>query len=214
MEQGAGKEPGTPRAFDQLAPRDAVERAETALEQHGINVIFVRNGKAARSKVLSIIPEGSSVMNMTSMTLSAIGLDKEINESGLFDSIRNKLNNMDRSFQNDEMQMLGAGPPWAIGSVHAVTETGSVMLASRTGSQLSAYANGATHVVWVAGTQKIVRDQEEGFRRINEYCLPHEDARARKAYGTESEVNKVLIVFKEHQAGRITLVLVNECLGF
>ena len=202
------------RPFDQLAPKDVVEKAMAALEQHGMNALFVPNGEAARSKVLSLIPEGSSVMNMTSATLTAIGVDKDINESGRFDSIRNKLNSMDRESQNDEMQMLGAAPPWVIGSVHAVTETGSVMIASRTGSQLSAYANGATHVLWVVGAQKIVRDRKEGLKRIYEYCLPREDRRAREAYGTGSEVNKMLVIFKEHEAGRITLILVNERLGF
>jgi LUD domain len=200
--------------FDTLPSRETIERTVAALRENGISAVFAETGDDARATVLSIIPEGAKIMNMTSMTLSALGLDTEINESGRFDSIRNRLNAMDRGTQNEEMQMLGAAPPWAIGSVHAVTEGGVIMVASRTGSQLPAYAYGASRVVWVAGAQKIVADRDEGFRRIFEWCLPHETERALKAYGTGSGVNKILIVDEEVVPGRLTLVLVNEVLGF
>lgn len=121
---------------------------------------------------------------------------------------------MDRKTQGSLMQKMGAGPDWAIGSVHAVTEDGHVLIASATGSQLPAYAYGSSHVVWVVGAQKIVRDSDEGMRRIYEHCLPLEDARARKVYGIGSGVNKVLTINKEVQAGRITMVIVKEKLGF
>ena len=57
-------------------------------------------------------------------------------------------------------------------------------------------------------------DLEEGLRRINEYAFPLEDARAQAAYGIHSAVNKVLIINREIAPGRITVVLVDEVLGF
>ena len=101
-----------------------------------------------------------------------------------------------------------------LGSVHAVTETGSLVAASASGSQLGPYASGAAKVILVAGTQKIVSDVEEAFRRIDEYVFPLEDARAQAAYGVNSGVNKVLIINKEWMPGRTTVVLVGEVLGF
>jgi LUD domain len=201
-------------AFDALPSRETIDRTVAALKAKGIDVVFAETGADAASTVLSIIPEGAKIMNMTSMTLSALGLDTEINESGSYDSIRNELNSMDRKTQNEEMQMLGAAPPWVVGSVHAVTEDGVIMIASKTGSQLPAYAYGASRVVWVAGAQKIVADRDEGFKRIYEWCLPRETERALKAYGTGSGVNKILIINEEIVPGRLTLVLVNEVLGF
>ena len=65
-----------------------------------------------------------------------------------------------------------------LGSVHAVTETGSLLAASMGGSQLGPYASDAGRVILVVGTQRIVWDLQEGLRRINEYAFPLEDARA------------------------------------
>lgn len=116
--------------------------------------------------------------------------------------------------QAREKQRLGAAPDWAIGSVHAVTEDGKVLIASATGSQLSAYAYGANHVVWIVGAQKLVKNFEDGLKRLYEYSLPLEDVRARKVYGAGSSVNKILIVNKEPAPERITMIIVKEKLGF
>jgi hypothetical protein len=202
-------------AWDTLPSRDVIDRTVSALVEHGINASFVETGEAAREKVLAFIPEGDEVMNMTSMTLTALGLDKLILESGRYVATRNKFSKMDPKKDKLEMQRLGAAPPWSIGSAHAVTEDGSVMWASNTGSQLAAHASGAMKVLLVVGAHKIVKDRDEGFRRLYEWCLPHETERALKAYGpgTTTKVNKVLIINGEKIAGRITLILVNEVLG-
>lgn len=186
-----------------------------ALRENGIEALFVETGEEAKKKVLGLLPESAEVLNMSSTTLDSIGLAKEVMESGMFNAVRKKLSSMDRKTQGSEMQKLGAAPEWALGSVHAVTERGEVLVASQSGSQLPAYSYGSSHVVWVVGTQKIVRDRDEGFRRIYEHCLPLESERARKAYGVPgSGVNKVLLVNKEAKPGRITVIFVNQVLGF
>ena len=95
-----------------------------------------------------------------------------------------------------------------------MTEDGKILVASKTGSQMAAYVYGASHVIFVAGAQKIVKDLDEGIRRIYEHSLPLEEKRAMKAYDVGSEVNKMLIINKEIQKGRIKMILVNEVLGF
>jgi L-lactate utilization protein LutC len=121
---------------------------------------------------------------------------------------------MDRKTQGDEIRRLASAPDVMLGSVNAVTETGTLVVASAGGRQLGPYAAGAGRVILVVGTQKIVSNVEEALRRIHEYVLPLEDARAHAAYGVHSGVNKVLIVNRELTPGRITVVLVDEALGF
>ena len=200
--------------WDELADDARLERTVSALKANGMDALVVDSGEQAKGKVLEIIPEGAEVMTMTSVTLDATGIADEINNSGRFDSVRKRLASMDRGKQWREMQKLGAAQEYAIGSVHAVTEDGKVIIASATGSQLPAYAYGSGKVVWVVGAQKIVKDMDEGMRRIEEYVLPLEDARARKAYGMGSGINKVLTVGKEFSPGRIKIILVREKLGF
>ena len=112
------------------------------------------------------------------------------------------------------MAKLGAAPDWVVSSVHAVTEDGHLLIASNTGSQLSAEVYSGGKVIFVVGAQKIVKDNIEGLGRIYEYVLPLEDARAQKAYGIHSNVSKILIINKEIMPERITVILVKEKLGF
>ena len=191
-----------------------IDRAKKALEANGVTVYFVQTGAEAKAKVLELIPAGAEVMTQTSVTLDTIGVTKELNESGRYNSVRaNKLN--DPTVSKSEKRKLGGGPDWTIGSVHALTEDGKLMIASNTGSQLGSYVYGAERVIWVVGKQKIVPDMEAGTKRIYEYVLPLESERARKAYGVSgSNVSKLLIINNEVTPERAIVIIVNEVLGF
>lgn len=200
--------------FGKLASEDQILRTSKALEVNGMTALVVENGEEAKTKVLGMIPEAAEVFTVSSMTLETIGIDKEINESGRYDAVRPRLYAMDRNTQGREMAKLGATPEWVIGSAHAVTEDGHLLVASNTGSQLAAEVYGAEHIIFVLGTQKVVKDIQEGIKRIYEYSYPLEDERAQKAYGFRSGVGKILIINKEVKPNRVTVVLVKEKLGF
>jgi hypothetical protein len=191
-----------------------LERAAARLNEHGIHAIVVPDRAEALRTVLSLIPEHSEVLASTSETLAQIGLAQEVDESGKFVSIRKKLYALDRKTQEREGRQLGQSPQYDVGSVHAVTEDGELLIASATGSQVGPYAYGAGKVVWVVGAQKVVPNLQDGLKRLREYSLPMEDARALLAYGMNSGLNKILIISREINPGRATVVLVEEVLGF
>jgi hypothetical protein len=206
---------GFDKKYSKLASAKEIEIAIKGLEANGMNVIDVGNRDEAKKEVLAMVPMGAEVFTMTSVTLEEAGIAKEINESGNYNSVRNRLSRMDRDSQRGEMLRIGAAPEYAIGSVHAITENGEVMIASNSGSQLGAYAYGAGHVIWVVGAQKIVKNVDEGMKRIYDYCLPLESERAKKAYGLSgSSVSKILIVNKEVVPDRVTVIIVREKMGF
>jgi L-lactate utilization protein LutC len=204
--------------WKKLASKDSIERTLKALKANGIEASLAANAAEAKQKVLAMLPAGAEVFTMTSITLETTGLAKEINEPGRYDSIRNKLNTMDSKTQERAMRKLCAAPDFAIGSVHAVTEGGTLVIASNTGSQLPSYAYSAGKVIWVIGAQKIVKDVDEGQQRLREYVLGMETMRARKAYGLPENWNsfysKILLFNREINPGRVHVVLVNEVLGF
>jgi hypothetical protein len=203
--------------WNTLATDKSIKKTVAALKDANIESVIVETGAEAKKKILEMIPKKAEVMQMTSITLDTIGVSQEINESGKYDSVRNKLYKLDRNTQHKEMQQLGAAPDWSIGSVHAITEDGKVLIASNTGSQLPGYVYGSSHVIWVVSTQKIVKTLEDGMKRIYDYVLPLETKRARKAYGLpdtfHSNVSKLLIVNKEVAPNRITIIFVKEKLG-
>jgi hypothetical protein len=208
------------RAWARPASDEQITRTAGALEANGMRATIVDTGEEARHQVFKLLPPGAQVMTMTSRTLETIGVTAEIDEpsemaeSPRYDALRPKLMQMDRKTQEAEMRRLGASPDYVVGSVHAATEQGEVLIASASGSQLAPYAYGAGAVIWVVGSQKIVADRDAGFRRIYEYSFPREDERAREAYGIGSGVNKVLVVNREFVPGRISVILVKEELGF
>ena len=201
------------KTFDKLADKSSIQKAAAALKKNGIEAIIVKDKEEAKKKVVELIPKGAEVMNMTSVTLDTAKISDEI-LAGNYNAVRNKLNAMNKEKQGSEMRKIGAGPDYTIGSVHAVTEDGKILVASNTGSQLPAYAYGAENVIWVVGAQKIVKDLDEGMKRIYEYVFLLEDKRAQKAYGVHTNVSKILIINKEINPKRITLIIVEEVLGF
>ena len=200
--------------WNELVDEETLRNTVKALGQNGIEAVVAENGEEAKRLALGFIPEGSEVMTMSSVTLDTIGLTSQINESGKYNSIRKRLMTLDVKTQWAERQKLGAAPDYVVGSVQAVTTDGKVIIVSNSGSQLPAYASGATHVVWVVGTNKIVPDLDTGLKRIYEHTLPLENERALKVYGVSSNVSKILIINKETKPKRITIILVKEKLGF
>jgi hypothetical protein len=200
--------------FGTLADDSHVKRAAAALEANGITVLRAADAAEAKRIVMGLIPHGSQVHHGASESLQVSGIADELEKPGRYDPIRPRIWSMDRETQADEIRRLTSSPDVMLGSVHAVTETGSLLAASMGGSQLGPYVSGAGRVILVVGTQKIVSDLEEGLRRIDDYAFPLEDARAQAVYGIHSGVNKVLIINREITPERITVVFVDEVLGF
>lgn len=202
------------RRFGTAADDARVQRTTAALEANGMTVLRAADAGEAKRIVLDLVSDGAQVHHSASQSLDLSGISDVIDQSGRYDPVRPRTWSMDRRTQGDEIRRLTASPDVMLGSVHAVTEGGSLVAASMGGSQLGPYVSGAGKVIFVVGTQKIVSNLEEAMRRIYEYALPLEDARAQAAYGIHSGVNKLLIVNREVVPDRITVVLVDEALGF
>jgi acyl-CoA hydrolase len=202
-----------PGRFTTLPDEETLAATVVALEEHGFSVEVVDDLDAAREAVLARIPEGSSVMTNTSVTLQEAGIAAAVDEGGRYESTRNKMMALDFATQLQEMKAIAGQPDFALGSVHAITRDGTLVVASASGSQLASYAWGATNVIFVVGAQKLVSSTEEALERIYEHSLPLEDARAFAAYGQNSQVGKILEIQQENP-GRIHVVLVRQSVGF
>jgi hypothetical protein len=199
--------------FTALPDDQALTATVVALEEHGFSVEVVDGLDAAREAVLGRIPHGSSVMTNTSVTLQETGITDAINDDGPYDSARNRMFALDFATQAQEMKAIGGQPDYALGSVHAVTHDGTLVIASASGSQLASYAWGAANVIFVVGAQKLVPTLEAAHQRIYQHSLVLEDARAQAAYGQHSSVGKVLEIHQE-LPGRVHVVLIRQSVGY
>jgi acyl-CoA hydrolase len=203
----------TPDRFTTLPDEQALQATVVALEEHGFSVEVVDDLNAARGAALARIPQGASVMTNTSATLAETGIADAINDGGAYDSARNKMLALDFATQAQQMKAIGGQPDYALGSVHAITRDGTLVIASASGSQLASYAWGAANVIFVVGAHKLVPTLEAAHQRIYQHSLKLEDARAIAAYGQHSFVGKVMEIHQE-LPGRIHIVLIRQQVGF
>ncbi|GAA0680154.1 hypothetical protein GCM10010193_37270 [Kitasatospora atroaurantiaca] len=214
---GAGEAdaPATGAAADYSAPASAerLDRAIAALRANGFTAELLDDAAAARARIKDLIPEGAGVFTGASETLRLSGIAQDIETGDRYQAIRPRVLKMDRATESDQIRRLAATPDVFVASVTAVTETGSLVLASGSGSQLPA-SGGAARAIWVVGAQKVVPDLNTALRRVEEHALPLETARAKAVYGQPSAVNRLLVLNAEPRPGRGTVLLLREAIGF
>jgi L-lactate utilization protein LutC len=201
-------------SFTDPASAETLERVAAALRANNFAVEILDDAVAARARVSELIPAGASVFTGASETLRISGIDEDINSSGRYESVKARTLTMDRATQMADIWRLISCPDVIVGSVHAVTETGSLVAASASGSQLPGYAGAAQSVIWVVGAQKVVPDLTAALARVENHCLQLENERAMKVYGVNSSLNRVLILNGEPHPGRGTVLLLREAIGF
>jgi len=201
-------------SFAEAATAQRLERAAAALKAHGFTVEILDDAAAARIRIKELIPAGASVFTAASETLRLSGIEQDINASGRYDALKTRGQSMDRASQLAEIWRLISSPDVIVGSVHAVTETGSLVIASASGSQLPGYAGGSLRAIWVVGAQKVVPDLSTALQRVEEHCLPLENDRATRVYGRPSAINRLLVLNGELEPGRGTVLLLRQAIGF
>jgi hypothetical protein len=199
--------------FTDPAPEQRLELVAAALAGNNFAAEILDDAAAARTRVKDLIPEGTTVFTGASETLRLSGIEEDINKSGRYDSFKSRPP-MDRVTQRQEIWAALSTPDFIVGSVAAVTETGSLVVASASGGQLPGYAGAAAHAIWLVGAQKVVPDLPTALRRVEEHCLPLESERAMRVYGQPSAVNRVLILNAEPEPGRGIVLLLREAIGF
>ena len=202
-------------AVDFAAPASEAELEGLAekLRERNFEVVIVRDGAEAKAEVLKRIPAGAVVHSGKSKTLEDAGLFQELMENEGYDFVRRRTMKMDRNTQRDEMRKAGAAPDIMLGSAHAVTEAGQLVITSASGSQIGPIASGAGHLILVVGSQKVVPDLDAAFRCIQEYVFPYEDARLREQMGVGTKITRTLILERDFMPGRTTILLVREPIG-
>lgn len=202
--------------YDRLASKSTVEKTAEEIRKRGINVEIVNTRKEALEKIKSLIPSDSEVMTGSSTTLEEIGfVDLLKNGKHKWNNLKDKIVAEKDAAKQAELRKKSITSDYFLGSVHAVAETGELLIASASGSQLPSYAFSSDHVIWVVGTQKIVPTLGDTFKRLKEYVLPLEDKRMKSVGYPGSTIARMLIFEREIMPNRkLHLIFVNEKLGF
>lgn len=201
-----------------LPTLEHIQRTLEAVRARGINAELVETKEEALTRVQALIPPEAMVMTGGSVTLQQIGFEALlINGNHPWRNFKADLLAEKDPAKQSVLRRQGTLAEFFLGSVNAVAETGELVFASGTGSQLPAYAYSSRNVIWVSGVQKITPTLDDALRRVREYVLPLEDQR-QKSVGNRngSYIGRILIFEYEPAFLRrnLTLILVNQILGF
>lgn len=203
--------------FKTLASQETINQTIKALGEHNFNAVLVNTKEEALEKIKQMIPEGVSIMNGSSETL------REIGYIDLLKSGNHKWNNLHDAVLKEtdpekqaKLRKESVLSDFYLGSAHAVSQTGEIVIASNTGSQLPHLVFTSPNIILVVGAQKITPDLNSALQRIEEYVIPLEDKRMMGVYGFGTTYAKTLILRKENpnMGRKINIIFVNESLGF
>jgi len=201
--------------LDELPTEEAVETAAENLEANGFEVIVADSTEEALETIQSQIPAGASVMNGHSTTLEEIGFADYLSESDHeWGSLADEIWSIDDDAKRQAARREAQTADYFLGGINAISQTGELVAADRSGSRIGAYPFAASNVVIVSGVNKIVPTIDDALDRLESVAYPLENERAQEAYGVDSAIAKELIFRQELEEGRTTVVLIRDQLGY
>jgi len=201
--------------YGRMPTGQEVSSSIRAIRARGINVFQVDDGIKALAIIKELIPSNAEVMNGSSTTLIEIGY-QDLLESGQHkwkDLHRIVMDENDTAKRN-EIRRKSVTAEYFISGVNAIAMTGELVSCDASGSRVGAWPYAAKYLLLVSGVNKIVPTLQDALKRVIEYAYPLEDARVRKASGVPSRIGKFVIIANESQVGRISLILINDILGY
>lgn len=205
------------RDYATLASKISIDKTVAALAEKKYIPVVVKTKEEALAKITGMIPDGASVMNGASVTLEQIGYMKYLQEGNhKWIDLSAKIREENDPQKRAQLRKESLVSEYYIGSVHALTEGGEMIIGSNTGSQLSHIAFTSQNLIFVVSTKKIVSDFNAGMKRLETYVTPLEDKRMMERMNAHTALNKILILKGDSPFLRRTIhvLLVEEDLGF
>ena len=145
-----------------------VQRAMDALRANRMEPFYLERADQVRSFVQQLLPAGCTVACGGSMTLAETGVTALLEEGGYNYLDRSRTDRKDwtelfrRSFSAD----------WYLTSANAITLNGELFNVDGNANRVAAIAFGPSHVLVIAGVNKLVRDLDAAEERVRTLAAP------------------------------------------
>lgn len=192
----------------------SIQRTIEALGTRNVEAFLVQSREAALEKLKELVPEGSEVFVNTSETLATIGYTEYMHGNDRYVNLHDKMIAQPDPAAQREFRRKTTTAEYFVGSVQAIAETGEIVIASSSGSQIGAYSYGARRVILVAGTQKICPTLSDAEARTRGFTLERHDRWLEGRGVAPTPIGKYLVMEHEPVVGRITMVLIPESIGW
>lgn len=202
--------------YTNIPSSEVIAKVAENLKARNITPIIVDTKEEALEEIKKLIPQGGAVMNGSSQTLAEVGFVDYLKagEHG-WNNVHEEILKEKDPTKQARLRKESVLADYFLGSVHAITEAGQLLIASASGSQLPSYAFTSDNVIWVASANKIVADLNTAHKRLEDYVFPLENKRMQGVGYPGSTIGRVLIFEREIMPNRhLTMILVKEQLGF
>jgi len=196
------------------ATAESISRTIEALAARNVDAVLVESREAALAKLKELVPEGCEGFVSTSETLDTIGYTEHMDGNDRYINLHDQMLAQPDAASQREFRRTTTTADYFVGSVQAIAETGEIVVASGSGSQIGAFAYGARRVIMVAGTQKICPTLAEAEARTRGYTLEMHDRWLEGRGGSAAPIGKFMVMEHEPVVGRITMILIPESLGW
>lgn len=203
--------------YTELASQDSLQKTVDALSEKKYFPVVVKTKAEALEKIKEIIPVGVSVMNGASVTLDQVGyLEFLASGKHQWQDLSAQITAENDDAKRAQLRKESVLSDYYLGSVHALTENGEMVIASNTGSQLPHIVFTSQNLIFVVSTKKIVPNLPDAMNRLEKHVIPLEDKRLMKAMNAHTFPSKILILNRdpEYLARKIHVILVEEDLGY
>lgn len=192
------------------------------LEKRNMEGYFCADSKEAVEKVLSLIPEGSTI---------SWGGSETIKECGLMDAIKaGNYNLLDRSMVSPEeyrefFSKVVMADAFLMSS-NAITQKGELVNIDGASNRLACLLHGPKNVFVIVGMNKLTSDVPAAIGRIRNTACPANTLRLNRqtpcaitgvcgdCYSQDSICSQIVVTRRSSQPKRIKVILVAENLGY
>lgn len=194
---------------------DIINEAIKNLEANNFTVRFFNRKEDAIQEILKKLEPAKSISRGGSVTVDELGIIDKIKERRM----------PFRDYVNLDDRLASLTAEYYITSSNAITKDGKLVNIDGFGNRVSAISCGPRQVLIIAGTNKIVNDVHEGFRRIKEIAAPLNAKRLKKNTpcaetgvcddcDSPERICRVTSIVTKPYKDRITIFLIDEKLGY
>ena len=203
-----------------------VHRTIENLKRNNINAMYFENRVLAKAEIMSLITINDSIGLGGSMTVKEIGLLNELRNGGykIFDRFAPEITREEKW----EIQRQALLSDVFLTSSNAITVQGEILNIDHSGNRVAAMLYGPNKVYIIIGINKIVDDLDAGIKRIRKLAAPLNAKRGESEYqppcltvadcidcdSPERICNSFVLIKRQYRKDRITVVIINEELGF
>jgi L-lactate utilization protein LutB len=198
-----------------------IEKLKENAKKNGIEIIFIQTKKEALESAKEYIKEGISVGLGGSVSVEEIGLlDYLTSRKDII--LHNQYEDGISKEENTKRRKNGLIADIFIASTNAITQEGTLINCDGEGNRVAGQIFGSNKLLIIAGINKVVKDINDGFERIKNVAAVKNAERLNKkalTFGkninvTAQSISKKYGIIQQDVLGRISVILVNETLGY